>query len=158
MFASVRIHKCLWTLFLPNEGKKSEIGVWMIDTILSEVLPIPASTLTYSMEHFPSWEANWFSANQEIPLILWNPKVHYRIHKYPPPVPILSQIDPFHTPASHFLKIHLNLTFREPCIVIYSYNKSQWDALFLKFIWLYSTCFRQIYCPSSRVVILNLQQ
>ena len=28
----------------------------------------------------------------------------------------------------------LNLTFRRPCIVIYSYNKSQYDALFLKFI------------------------
>jgi hypothetical protein len=28
----------------------------------------------------------------------------------------------------------LNLTFRGPCIVIYSYNKSQRDALFLKFI------------------------
>ena len=27
-----------------------------------------------------------------------------------------------------------NLTFRGPCIVIYSYNKSQQDALFLKFI------------------------
>jgi hypothetical protein len=28
----------------------------------------------------------------------------------------------------------VNLTFRGPCIVIYSYNKSQWDAQFLKFI------------------------
>jgi hypothetical protein len=27
-----------------------------------------------------------------------------------------------------------NLTFRGPCIVIYSYNDSQWDALFLTFI------------------------
>jgi len=30
----------------------------------------------------------------------------------------------------------LILTFRGPsCIVIYSYNKSQWNALFLSFIW-----------------------
>ena len=60
------------------------------------------------MEHSPSWEANRFSASQEIPLNLRNPKVHYRLHKYPPPVPILSQLDPFHTP-SLFLKIHLNI-------------------------------------------------
>jgi len=36
--------------------------------------------LTYSMEQSASWEANRFSASQEIPFILWNPKVHYRIH------------------------------------------------------------------------------
>jgi len=64
--------------------------------------------LTYSMEQSPSWEANWFSASQEFPRILWNTKVHYHIHKFSPPVPILSQIDPVHAPTSHFLKIHLN--------------------------------------------------
>jgi hypothetical protein len=51
----------------------------------------------YSMEHSP-WEPNRFSANQEIPHILWNPKILYRIYKCPAPVPILSQLDPVHTP------------------------------------------------------------
>jgi hypothetical protein len=37
--------------------------------------------LTHSMEQSSSLEANKFSASQEIPRILWNPKVHYRNHK-----------------------------------------------------------------------------
>ena len=42
--------------------------------------------LTYSMEQSPYWEAS-----QDIPHISWNPNIHYRIHKCPPPVPILSE-------------------------------------------------------------------
>jgi hypothetical protein len=67
---------------------------------LSQLTPY---LLTHSIQHSPSWEANRFAASQEIPRILWNPNFHYRIHKYPPTVPILSQLDPVYAPNSHFL-------------------------------------------------------
>ena len=65
--------------------------------------------LTYSMEQSPSWKPDRFAASQEIPNILWNPKVHYCIHNCSLPVLVLRQLDPVHTPTSHFLKIHFNI-------------------------------------------------
>ena len=65
--------------------------------------------LTYSMDRVLLEKLTGFAANQEIPGILWNSKVHYRTHNRPPTVPILR---PFHsvlTTPSHFLKIYLNI-------------------------------------------------
>ena len=65
------------------------------------------------MQQSRSWKANRFSASQEIPPhFMDNPKVHYRTHKCLPSVPILCQLDPVHTPTSHFLKLHFNITLQ----------------------------------------------
>ena len=54
--------------------------------------------LTYLFTYLLSGEAKRFSASQEIPRILWKPKVHYCIHNSPSPVPVFSQTNQVHAP------------------------------------------------------------
>jgi len=49
------------------------------------------------------------SASQEITYLLWNLKVHYRVHRYLLLVFIFSDMHPVHNFTPHFPKSHSNI-------------------------------------------------
>jgi len=77
---------------------------------------------TNPMRHGASCESNRSSSRQEIPHLLWKGKVHYRIYKGCPTVPILSHINVVPPPPqSRFLKKHFNV------ILSSRYRSSTWS-------------------------------
>jgi hypothetical protein len=77
-----------------------------------QTIVLNAVSLTTSIEQCPSWETNSRLASQEILRLSRNPKVHHRVHKNQPPVPILSQINPIDTLSPYLIRTLLILSSR----------------------------------------------
>jgi hypothetical protein len=73
--------------------------------------------LTNSMEPYP-WETNKRLATHKFNNILWNPKIHYHVHKGLQLVPVMNQMNPDHTTSSYFSKIQFNTVLQPTSYMI----------------------------------------
>jgi hypothetical protein len=71
------------------------------------------------MVHISSWEANSHSASQEIPRLLWNPKIHYCVHINPQLDSTLSQLNPIYIVHSRYLR-STSIWTSHPRIILWS--------------------------------------
>jgi hypothetical protein len=63
------------------------------------------------MEQSPSIELNSSWADGEITRLAWVLEVYYRVHKTPPLIPTMSQMNPIHIFPHYIPKIHLTVSY-----------------------------------------------
>jgi len=99
----------------------------------------------------PSWEAKRFSASQEIPHILWEPKINCRVQETSPPVPILRQISPVQATIS---------LLEDPILILSSHLRLRFPGSLLPYTlppkpWMHLSCFPYVLraLPNSFLLI-----
>ena len=94
-----------------SSWNKTSFNLMKCIIIIINIIIIITTTylLPSNMEQGCSWEANQFAASQWIPSKFMEPEVSLPHSQVPATCPILSQLDPFHIPTSHFLRAHLNI-------------------------------------------------
>ncbi|PNF38231.1 hypothetical protein B7P43_G12379 [Cryptotermes secundus] len=95
-------------------GKKN--GVRVVNFSTSKNLTVKSTTFPHFNIHKFTWTSPDGKTHNQIDNI---PKVHNRIHKSPPMVPILSQIEPVHNIRSYLTKIYFNIVHPPPIRAIF---------------------------------------
>jgi hypothetical protein len=88
------------------------------DYTVGKYLPIELQPLISSLQHtaLPHVKITVAKGGQEIPRILLNPRIHYRVHKISPFVPVLLSVNPAHTSLSYLCKVSFNILPSTPCL------------------------------------------
>ena len=104
---------CSWSGCLYGILQLKWLFVWHFETLQWWCFVHCSSyTLTYLLQGVESFlrSQQVLSQSRNSPHFM-EPKGSLPHSQVPPPVPILRQLDSVHTPTSHFLNIHLNITF-----------------------------------------------